>query len=69
MLNNISNREMDRRLILKGAAAGGLGIAGATMLAGCAPGESASSGPIAFGARTVDESPTKQLKSNRRLRC
>ncbi len=63
MLNNISNREMDRRLILKGAAAGGLGIAGATMLAGCAPGESASSGPIAFGARTVDESPTKQLQA------
>jgi multiple sugar transport system substrate-binding protein len=54
---------MDRRLILKGAAAGGLGIAGATMLAGCAPGESASSGPIAFGARTVDESPTKQLQA------
>ena len=63
MLNNISNREMDRRLILKGAAAGGLGIAGATMLAGCAPGESASSGPIAFGARTVDESPTKQMQA------
>jgi multiple sugar transport system substrate-binding protein len=63
MLNNISNREMDRRLILKGAAAGGLGIAGATMLAGCAPGETASSGPVAFGARTVDESPTKQLQA------
>ena len=63
MLNNVSNREMDRRLILKGAAAGGLGIAGATMLAGCAPGETASAGPVAFGARTVDENPTKQLQA------
>lgn len=33
------------------------------MLAGCAPGETASSGPVAFGARTVDESPTKQLQA------
>ena len=61
MLNKIAGHEVDRRSLLKGAAAGGLGIAGATMLAGCAGG-SASSGPIAFGARTVDESPTKQLK-------
>jgi multiple sugar transport system substrate-binding protein len=59
MLNKIAGHEVDRRLLLKGAAAGGLGIAGATMLAGCAPG---STGPISFGARTVDESPTIQLK-------
>ena len=59
MLNKIAGHEVDRRLLLKGAAAGGLGIAGATMLAGCAPG---STGPISFGARTVDESPTTQLK-------
>jgi multiple sugar transport system substrate-binding protein len=50
MLNKIANHEVDRRLVLKGAAAGGLGIAGATMLAGCASG----TGPISFGARTVD---------------
>ena len=37
MLNKITGHEVDRRLLLKGAAAGGLGIAGATMLAGCAP--------------------------------
>ena len=58
MLNKISNHEVDRRLVLKGAAAGGLGIAGATMLAGCASG----TGPVSFGARTVDESPTIQLQ-------
>ena len=59
MLNKIAGHEVDRRLLLKGAAAGGLGVAGATMLAGCAPG---SSGPVSFGARTVDESPTIQLQ-------
>jgi len=60
MLNKITGHEVDRRLLLKGAAAGGLGIAGATMLAGCAP---AASGPMSFGARTVDESPTQQLEA------
>ena len=59
MLNKIAGHEVDRRLLLKGAAAGGLGIAGATMLAGCAP---SAAGPLSFGARTVDESPTKQLQ-------
>ena len=59
MLNKIAGHEVDRRLVLKGAAAGGLGIAGATMLAGCAPG---STGPVSFGARTVDVPPTTQLK-------
>ena len=60
MLNKITGHEVDRRLLLKGAAAGGLGIAGATMLAGCAPG---AAGPLTFGARTVDESPTQQLQA------
>jgi multiple sugar transport system substrate-binding protein len=60
MLNKIAGHQVDRRLLLKGAAAGGLGIAGATMLAGCAP---AASGPMSFGARTVDEAPTKLLEA------
>jgi multiple sugar transport system substrate-binding protein len=39
---------------------GGIGIAGgATVLSSCG---SKASGPMSFGARTVDESPTKQLK-------
>ena len=59
MLNKIAGHEVDRRLVLKGAAAGGLGIAGATMLAGCAPG---STGPVSFGARTVEEPDTIRLK-------
>ena len=61
MLNKIANHQVDRRLVLKGAAAGGLGIAGATMLAGCAT--DAATGPVSFGARTVDENPTKQLQA------
>ena len=60
MLNKITGQEVDRRLLLKGAAAGGLGIAGATMLAGCA---SDASGPVNFGVRTVDESPVKQANA------
>jgi multiple sugar transport system substrate-binding protein len=59
MLNKITGHEVDRRLLLKGAAAGGLGIAGATMLAGC----SSDSGPVSFGVRTVDESPVKQAQA------
>jgi multiple sugar transport system substrate-binding protein len=59
MLNKISGHEVDRRLLLKGAAAGGLGIAGATMLAGCA----SDSGPVTFGVRTVDESPMAQAQA------
>jgi multiple sugar transport system substrate-binding protein len=59
MLNKISNHEVDRRLVLKGAAAGGLGIAGATMLAGCA----SDVGPLSFGVRTVDESPVRQAEA------
>ena len=50
---------VSRRSLIKGAALGGLGIAGgATVLSSCG----AASGPMSFGARTVDESPTKQLK-------
>lgn len=60
MLNKIADHEVDRRLLLKGAAAGGLGIAGATMLAGCAAG---SAGPLTFGVRTVDESPVRQAQA------
>ena len=52
MLNKITGQEVDRRLLLKGAAAGGLGIAGATMLAGCA---SDASGPVNFGVRTAEQ--------------
>jgi multiple sugar transport system substrate-binding protein len=59
MLNKISNHEVDRRLVLKGAAAGGLGIAGATMLAGCA----SDVGPLSFGVRTVDTSPVSQAEA------
>lgn len=60
---------LSRRSVLKGSAAGALGIAAAGGLAACssdsdsASGGSEVSGPIAFGARTVDESPTKQLKA------
>ncbi len=50
---------VSRRSLIKGAALGGIGIAGgATVLSSCG----AASGPMSFGARTVDESPTKQLK-------
>ena len=60
MLNKITGHEVDRRLLLKGAAAGGLGIAGATMLAGCA---ADATGPVTFGVRTVDESPKAQAQA------
>ena len=51
---------VSRRTLIKGAALGGIGIAGgATVLSSCG---SKASGPMSFGARTVDESPTKQLK-------
>jgi multiple sugar transport system substrate-binding protein len=59
MLNKISNHEVDRRLVLKGAAAGGLGIAGATMLAGCA----SDVGPLSFGVRSVDTTPVSQAEA------
>ncbi|MEY4034968.1 MAG: hypothetical protein RLZZ311_145 [Actinomycetota bacterium] len=50
---------VSRRSLIKGAALGGIGIAGgATLLSSCGK----ASGPMSFGARTVDESPTKQLK-------
>ena len=58
-MNKIAGHEVDRRLVLKGAAAGGLGIAGATMLAGCSSGV----GPLTFGVRTVDESPVRQAEA------
>jgi multiple sugar transport system substrate-binding protein len=52
---------VSRRTLIKGAALGGIGIAGgATVLSSCG---SKASGPMSFGARTVDESPTKQLKA------
>lgn len=60
---------LSRRSVLKGSAAGALGIAAAGGLAACSSdsdsssGGSAVSGPIAFGARTVDENPTTQLKA------
>jgi len=60
MLNKITGHQVDRRLLLKGAAAGGLGIAGATMLAGCA---ADATGPVNFGVRTVDESPKAQAQA------
>ena len=51
---------ISRRTVLKGAAVGGLGLAaGSTMLTSCS---NKAAGPLSFGARTVDESPTKQLK-------
>ena len=59
-MNKITGHEVDRRLLLKGAAAGGLGIAGATMLAGCA---ADATGPVNFGVRTVDESPKAQAQA------
>jgi multiple sugar transport system substrate-binding protein len=60
---------LSRRSVLKGSAAGALGIAAAGGLAACgsdsdsASDSAAVTGPIAFGARTVDESPTKQLQA------
>jgi multiple sugar transport system substrate-binding protein len=60
MSNKITRQEMSRRNVLKGAAIGGAGlVGGAALLSGC----SAASGPVSFGARTVDENPTKQLQA------
>ena len=51
---------ISRRSVLKGAAVGGLGLAaGSTLLTSCSK---KATGPLSFGARTVDESPAKQLK-------
>ena len=51
---------VSRRTLLKGAAVGGVGMAaGAGLLSSCG---NKATGPLSFGARTVDESPTKQLK-------
>lgn len=60
---------LSRRSVLKGSAAGALGLAAAGGLAACSSDSDSASdtaavtGPIAFGARTVDESPTKQLQA------
>jgi multiple sugar transport system substrate-binding protein len=60
MSNKITRQEVSRRNVLKGAAIGGAGlVGGATLLSGC----SSASGPVSFGARTVDENPTKQLQA------
>ena len=57
---SVEENGVSRRTLIKGAALGGIGIAGgATVLSSCG---SKASGPMSFGARTVDESPTKQLK-------
>ena len=50
---------VNRRELLVGAA----GVAGAgALFAACGGGDKVV-GPLTFGARTVDESPTKQLKA------
>lgn len=60
MSNKITRQEVSRRNVLKGAAIGGAGlVGGATLLSGCA----GATGPVSFGARTVDENPTKQLQA------
>jgi multiple sugar transport system substrate-binding protein len=60
MSNKITRQEMSRRNVLKGAAIGGAGlVGGAALLSGC----TTASGPVSFGARTVDENPTKQLQA------
>ena len=57
---SVEQNGVSRRTLIKGAALGGIGIAGgATVLSSCG---SKASGPMSFGARTVDESPTTQLK-------
>ena len=58
---SVEQNGVSRRTLIKGAALGGIGIAGgATVLSSCG---SKASGPMSFGARTVDESPTTQLKA------
>ena len=58
---SVEQNGVSRRTLIKGAALGGIGIAGgAAVLSSCG---SKASGPMSFGARTVDESPTKQLKA------
>ena len=53
---------VSRRSVLKGAAIGTAGlVGGGALLSSC--GGDAATGPLSFGARTVDESPTKQLKA------
>ena len=55
------NNGISRRSVLKGAAVGGLGLAaGGSLLAGC--GDKAT-GPLAYGARSVDAGPTAQNKA------
>ena len=57
MMSDLNNG-ISRRSVLKGAAVGGLGIAaGGSLLAGC--GDKAT-GPLAYGARSVDAGPTAQ---------
>jgi len=52
------NNGISRRSVLKGAAVGGIGLAaGGSLLAGC--GDKAT-GPLAYGARSVDAGPTAQ---------
>jgi multiple sugar transport system substrate-binding protein len=55
------NNGISRRSVLKGAAVGGLGIAaGGSLLAGCAD---KATGPLAYGARSVDAGPTARSSS------
>jgi multiple sugar transport system substrate-binding protein len=57
---SVEQNGLSRRSLLKGAAIGGVGMAaGAGLLSSCG---NKATGPLSFGARTVDESPTKQLK-------
>jgi multiple sugar transport system substrate-binding protein len=53
---------VSRRSVLKGAAIGTAGLVGGGALLSSCSGDAAT-GPLSFGARTVDESPTKQLKA------
>jgi hypothetical protein len=55
MMSDLNNG-ISRRSVLKGAAVGGLGIAaGGSLLAGCG---SKATGPLAYGARSVDAGRT-----------